>query len=357
MPCNRVRPPQFEGAVVLRQLAYVKAGRVEWQDVPEPELTDPAGALLRPLAVARCDLDLPMVLAGTFPAPFAVGHEFVAEVLSVGDQVTKRRVGEPVLVPFQPSCGGCVACEQGRFAACHRYRAPAGGAFGFGSAGGGHGGAVADVVAVPSADHLLLLAPEGIPTTALCTLPDNLVDAYRAVGPPLSERPGAEVLIVGSAAVSIGLYAVVLAAGLGACNVRYIDRDPERCAIASELGADVHLHDGPWPRRFDRAPITVDNSGDPEGLACTLRSTDDYGVCTGIAIHFTPTTPVPLLDMYTKGVTFHVSRADSRRYLPAVLDLVAEGKVSPMSIPTTVVDWEQAHRSWLEPAIKLVIER
>jgi threonine dehydrogenase-like Zn-dependent dehydrogenase len=122
------------------------------------------------------------------------------------------------------------------------------------------------------------------------------------------------------------------------------------------LGADVLVQNGPWPRHFDRAPITVDNSGDAEGLACTLRSTDDYGTCTGVAIHFTPTTPIPLLEMYTKGITFHVSRADSRRYLPAVIDLVARGLVDPLAVPTTIVDWDQADRAWLEPAIKLVVE-
>ena len=341
----------------MRQLTYVRPGHVEWEDAPPPELTDPAGALVRPLAVARCDLDLAMIATGTFPPPFAIGHEFVAQILTVGDQVGTRQAGERVLVPFQPSCGSCAACRQERFAACHRFRAPAGGAFGFGVAGGGHGGAIADVVAVPCADHMLVPAPQELSSAALSTLPDNLVDAYRTVGPPLSERPGSDVLIVGGTAASVGLYAVMVAIALGAGQVRYIDRDHERCDIASRLGADVFLHEGSWPRRFDRAQITVDNTGDPEGLACTLRSTDDYGICTGIAIHFTPTTPVPLLDMYTKGITLHVSRADSRRHLSTVLDLTVAGVINPLSIPTVVVDWDEAQRAWLEPAIKLVIQR
>jgi threonine dehydrogenase-like Zn-dependent dehydrogenase len=338
-------------------LTYMRSGQIEWEETPEPELIDPSGALVRPVAVARCDLDLPMVTAGIFPPAFAIGHEFVAEILSVGDQVTQRQVGERVLVPFQPSCGSCTACCQARFAACHRFRAPAGGAFGFGAAGGGHGGALADAVVVPCADHLLVPAPDGIPSAVLCTLPDNMVDAYRTVGPPLSQRPGAEVLIVGGTAASVGLYTVAIATALGSGSVRYVDRDPERCAIAAQLGADASVQNGPWPRRFDRALITVDNSGDPEGLACTLRSTDDYGICSAIAIHFTATTPVPLLDMYTKGVTFQVSRADSRLHLSAVVELVVGGRVNPLSIPTTIVDWDEAHHAWLEPAIKLVVVR
>ena len=42
-------------------------------------------------------------------------------------------------------------------------------------------------------------------------------------------------------------------------------------------------------------------------------------------------------------------------YLPEVLDLVAAGRLHPLSVPTTVVDWEQADRRWVEPAIKMVV--
>jgi len=66
---------------------------------------------------------------------------------------------------------------------------------------------------------------------------------------------------------------------------------------------------------------------------------------------------VPLLEMYTRGVTFHVSRADSRRLLPEVIDLVAARRLGPLAIPTTVVPWDQAPTAWLEPATKLVLVR
>ncbi len=211
----------------MRQLTYLEAGRVAWQEAPDPEPADPAGAVVRPLAVARCDLDPIMAGLGIFPGPFAVGHETVAEVVAVGEDVRDRAVGDRVLVPFQVSCGSCDACRDGRFAACHTYRAKAGAAFGFGAAGGGHGGAVADLLAVPHADHLLLAAPAGLTPVALCTLPDNATDGYRAVGPQLAGHPGAEVLVVGGAAASIGLYAVAAAIACGAGRVRYVDADAD----------------------------------------------------------------------------------------------------------------------------------
>jgi threonine dehydrogenase-like Zn-dependent dehydrogenase len=341
----------------MHQLVFEEPGRVAWQQAADPQLTDPAGALVAPLAVARCDLDIAMASLGLFPGPYAVGHEMVGEVVAVGEQVSARAVGDRVLVPFQVSCGACEACLGGRFGACITYRARAGAAFGFGEAGGGHGGAVADVLAVPAADHLLVAAPDGPSATALCTVPDNVVDGYRTVGPPLAEQPGAEVLVVGGAAASIGLYAVAVAVALGASRVRYMDRDADRCEAAEALGAVAERHEGDWPRRFERAPVVVDNTGDVEGLACSLRSTEDYGRCTSVAIHFAPMTPVPLLEMYTHGITFHVSRADSRRFLPEVLELVAAGRLDPLAVPTTVVPWDRADEAWLEPATKLVLER
>lgn len=341
----------------MRQLTYVEAGQVAWQEAPDPEPTDPTGVIVRPLAVARCDLDPIMAGFGIFPGPFAVGHETVAEVVAVGADVRERTAGDRVLVPFQVSCGTCAACRDGRFAACHTYRAKAGCAFGFGEAGGGHGGAVADLLAVPSADHMLIPAPVGLPAAALCTLPDNVTDAYRAVAPQLAERPGAEVLVVGGAAASIGLYAVAAAHACGAGRVRYVDADAARCEAATALGAVVTHLDGPWPRRFDRAPIVVENTADVDGLACALRSTDDYGTCTSVAIHFAPTTPMPLLELYTKGITYHLSRADSRRFLPEVIALAASGALDPLTVPTTIVPWDQGDEAWLRPATKLVLER
>jgi alcohol dehydrogenase len=340
----------------MRQLAFLDPGRVGWQEAPEPRLVDPRGALVRPLAVARCDLDQPMAAFGLFPGPFAVGHETVAEVIAVGDEVREHGVGERVIVPFQVSCGTCVACHDRRFGACHTYRARVGGAFGFGDSGGGHGGAMSDLLEVPGADHMLLPAPEGR-SSALCCLPDNACDAYRTVGPQLAEHPRAEVLIVSGAAPSIGLYAVAFARALGSARVRYVDRDEERCSAAAALGAEVERMDGSWPRRYDRAPITVEATGEVDGLHAVLRSTDDYGFCTSVAIHFAPTVALPLLEMYTRGITFHVSRADSRRLLPDVLELFADGRFDPLAVPTTIVPWDGADKAWLVPATKLVLER
>ena len=283
----------------MRQLTYQGNEQLAWEDVEEPELSAPRSALVRPLAVARCDLDLAMVHQGLFPGPYGVGHEIAGQVIAVGNDVATHRPGDLVIVPFQLSCGTCTSCEHRTFAACSTRRAPIGASFGFGAAGGSFGAGISDIVAVPHADHLLIAAPPGIAPAALAGISDNVTDGYRAV-------------------------------------------------------ADVHI--GPWPRRLSPATITVDATGTPDGLACTLRSTRPYGTCTLVAIYFQPV-EVDLLDLYTRGITIHTSRVDSRRHIPDVLRLVSTGELDPLAIPTTIAPWEQAAEAWLTPATKLIVQR
>jgi alcohol dehydrogenase len=67
--------------------------------------------------------------------------------------------------------------------------------------------------------------------------------------------------------------------------------------------------------------------------------------------------PVPVLEMYTRGITLHTSRAESRRHLPAVLELAASGAFDPLAVPTTTVPFDEAADAWLAPATKLVLTR
>ena len=111
-----------------------------------------------------------------------------------------------------------------------------------------------------------------------------------------------------------------------------------------------------WPRRFDRAPVVVDAPADAGGLACAVRSTEDLGLLTVVGIVFGEA-PLPLLEMYSRGITLHTSRADSRRHLPAVLELAASGAFDPLAVPTTTVPFDRAADVWLQPATKLVLTR
>lgn len=336
-------------------VTYTGPNELEWRESPEPRLSSDGGALVRPRAVATCDLDALIVRGESpFPAPFPIGHECVAEVLDVGDAVASISAGQLVSVPFQISCGECAPCQCGRSANC------AGVAFmstyGFGPAVAQWGGFLSDVVYVPYAEHMLVPIPAGIEPAAVASASDNISDAWRAVGPPLAQEPGAPVLIVGGAgAGSIGLYAVAIAVALGAESVVYVDADARRCATAAALGAETLSE---LPKRLGPFPVTVDSSSDPEALALALRSTAPDGMCTSTAIYFGQQPALPLLEMYTKGITFKTGRVHAREAMEHVLELAATGAIHPELITTRMVAWSDAPEALLERDwTKLVFER
>jgi len=82
-------------------------------------IDDPRQALVRPIAVARCDLDIAFA-QGTVPmqGPFGLGHECVGEVIDLGDAVRTVAIGDRVVVPFQISCGACARCAAGQTGHC-----------------------------------------------------------------------------------------------------------------------------------------------------------------------------------------------------------------------------------------------
>ena len=49
-----------------------------------------------------------------------MGHEFMGEVVEVGPENKKLKVGDRVVVPFTICCGECEQCQRGNFSVCER---------------------------------------------------------------------------------------------------------------------------------------------------------------------------------------------------------------------------------------------
>ena len=341
----------------MQQLTFVEAGRIEFRDVKPPLLEADQQAIVRPLAVARCDLDY-VIARGKAPAPgpFPLGHECVAEVVEIGDRVRQVALGDHVVVPFQISCGSCERCLLGYTASCKAV--PKLAAFGLGPFGGGasFGGAVCELLRIPFADAMLVKLPAGTDPVVAAALGDNAVDGFRTVSAALAQKPGAAVMIAGGGAPSVGLYAVAAARALGAAEVVYVDPSPVRAAIAQKLGAKTILEPCSADLRIGRFPITVDATSREEGLRFCITSTEPEGTLTSVGIYFGDVA-MPLFDMYTRGITFITGRVQARRDLPTALALFAQGTLRLGAVATTIVPWDDAPRAWLENVPKLVLRR
>src|SRR5437764_14936505 len=103
----------------MRQLVFVAPGELEWREAPDPRLQGAGEAIVRPIAASNCDLDTAIVRGDApLPGPFAIGHEFVAEVVETAPRVTEVEVGDRVVVPWKISCGECDSCLSGVPAGC-----------------------------------------------------------------------------------------------------------------------------------------------------------------------------------------------------------------------------------------------
>jgi threonine dehydrogenase-like Zn-dependent dehydrogenase len=179
--------------------------------------------------------------------------------------------------------------------------------YGFGALGGEWGGMLSDLALVPYAEAMLVPLPQAVEPAIVPSAADNMTDGWRAVAPALGKLPAADVLVVGGGGMrSIPLYAVDTALALGAASVTYVDTDPDRLAVAQQLGAKVV--EGNPGRSLGAFPITVDGTGTPDGLVATLRLTDYGGRCTSIG-QLVPEAPLPpIRALHPWGASAHPPR-------------------------------------------------
>ena len=340
----------------MRALMFRGPMALAWEEVETPKLVEPRDALVRPIAVARCDLD-PAIALGLYPmpAPFVMGHEMVGEVVAVGEAISNVRLGDKVIVPFQLSCMTCAPCLRGHTNAC--VNVPSGTAFGLGPHGGiDLGGALAELVRVPWADVMLIPLPEGMDPVVAAGIPDNVSDGYRCVAAPLAERPGAPVLVVGGLAPSVGLYAVMAALALGSERVVYVDDDAARLELAVAAGAEVVDAKDQWDslKLAERFPIVVEANVLDPGRNFALRSVEPCGVCTSVSGGASSRSNLPLQSMYLKGVRYEIGRVHACATARPVLDLVSSGALDPARIINKVVPFSEAVEGMILPVTKVV---
>jgi threonine dehydrogenase-like Zn-dependent dehydrogenase len=334
----------------MRELRVSGLGSVDWSETAPPRLESAAAAIVQPVAVATCDFDHLLVSgAMRVPAPFAIGHECVAKVIAVGEHVRSVALGELVVVPFQIACGSCGTCLRGRSSSCERV--PWLSCYGLGQLGGAWGGVVADQLLVPYADAMLVPLPAGVSANQAAAVSCNISDAYRCVAPPGANLSGARVFIASGAFRNIALYATSIAKSLGA-HVDFYDANPHVRARAEALGA----RSCETPSDVEQAAyaISVDASMDRSLLTLALNATAPAGICTASTMYMGEATPLPLLDMFKRGLTFRTGQPDVRTDMVPVLELLAQGTLDLSAITDAVVDWEDAPAAFRSGAGKYI---
>jgi threonine dehydrogenase-like Zn-dependent dehydrogenase len=341
----------------MQRLEFIKKNQLEWREVPTPIISGLNQAIIRPLAVSRCDLDLPILRGQTlFRAPFPIGHEFVGEISSLSDDLADVfKIGMKVAIPFQISCGHCHYCKTERSKSCSSV--PHASTYGMGKSGKDFGGALTDAVLVPYAKEMLVPIKDSTDLVSIASISDNLVEAWKLAGIFLNANKNQSVLILGGAAASISLYTASLAKFMGAPEILYMDTDVSRLQLAESMDVKVEqVKEFPkaTSKRYD---IVAEASGTKEGWMCGLRSLDVDGKFGSASIFWSNDFPIPYLDLYNFGATINIGRVKSREWIPEILRLVEDNGYNPSNVVTRTGKWEDAKDAFLLDESKLVIVR
>ena len=98
-------------------------GDVQIVDVSEPEILNSRDAVIKVTSTAICGSDLHLYngLVPTMEKGDILGHEFMGEVVEVGNEVHSVKAGDRVVASFPISCGNCFFCQKELFSLCENY--------------------------------------------------------------------------------------------------------------------------------------------------------------------------------------------------------------------------------------------
>jgi 2-desacetyl-2-hydroxyethyl bacteriochlorophyllide A dehydrogenase len=318
--------------VTIRALTFHGKGDIRCESRPDPTPPDAHGALLRVERAAICGSDLHLY-HGDLPVAetgFAVGHEFVGEVVETGSAVRDFKAGDRVLCAGVIGCGLCGACRAGRVVRCERRQTRV---FGMGAA---LPGGQAEAVAVPGADHALRRIPDGVSVEQAVLLTDILPTAfYGARGAEI--RPGQTVAVIGLGPV--GLLAVECAQLFGPARVLAIDRIPERLAAAEALGATpVHVD------RAAEAALAATGGAGPDAvieavgadatIQLAIQLVRAAGGVSVVGVNLNLAFPFPMALALMKDLTFRIGICPVPELWDELVPLVQAGRIRPERVFT-----------------------
>ena len=229
----------------------------------------------------------------TIPVPMHVGHEYVGEIVEMGQEVRGFQIGDRVSGEGHITCGHCRNCRAGRRHLCRNTT----------GVGVNREGCFAEFLSIPAFNAF--------------KIPDSISDDLAAIFDPYGNAThtalsfnlvGEDVLITGAG--PIGIMAVAIARHVGARHVVVTDVNDYRLGLALKMGAT---------RAVNVANALLKNVMDELGMV--------EGFDVGMEMSGVPSAFQSLLENMNHG-----------------------GKVALLGIPpsNTVIDWNQVIFKGLE---------
>lgn len=208
----------------MKALAKLKAEEGIWMtDAPVPEMGH-NDLLIKIRKSAICGTDVHIYnwdewSQKTIPVPMVVGHEYVGEVVGIGQEVKGFEIGDRVSGEGHITCGHCRNCRGGRTHLCRNTV----------GVGVNRPGSFAEYLVIPAFNAF--------------KIPDNISDDLASIFDPFGnavhtalsfDLVGEDVLVSGAG--PIGIMAAAVAKHVGARNVVITDVNEYRLELARKMG-------------------------------------------------------------------------------------------------------------------------
>jgi len=366
---------------------------VRVDEVDDPSIQEPTDAIVRITSSGICgsDLHLYSVLGMFMEEGDILGHEPMGIVEEVGAEVKQVQAGDRVVIPFNIVCGRCWMCERGLFAQCEttqlREEGKGASLFGYTKLYGSVPGGQAEYLRVPQAHFGPIKVPEGPPDERFVYLSDVLPTAWQAV--VYADVPaGGSVAVFGLG--PIGQMCCRIARHRGAGLVVGIDLVRERLELARRHGVETvdleeaedvvkhlrELTDGRGPdsvidavgmeahgapvaelmqkataRLPDRVGVALAERAGIDRLSALRAAIETVrrgGTLSVIGVYGGQADPLPMMDLFDKGVQIRMGQAHVKRWIPDLLPLVTDDgdPLGTEDLATHVLPLEEARYAY-----------
>ena len=311
---------------------------IERVDDPTPSAS---GVVLQVEASGVCRSDWHGWLGhdGDIHLPHVPGHELAGSIVEMGAKVTSWKVGDRVTVPFVAGCGICPECIHGDHQVCRNQFQPGFTAW----------GSFAEFVALDYADTNLVRVPPALSSTTAASLGCRFATSFRAIVDQARIKPGQILAVHGCG--GIGLSAIIIGKAFGA-EVVAVDVSPDALLLAERVGADhvVNVND------VDSVPLAVheltnggahasiDAVGSPTTARNSVLSLRRRGkhVQIGLLSGEHARAPLPLDRVIAWELEILGSHGMPSHRYPAMLDLIADGRLNPDHLVESTVTLSEA---------------
>ena len=209
----------------MKALSKLKAETGIWMTDTEKPTMGHNDLLIKIRKTAICGTDMHIYnwddwAQATIPVPMVVGHEYVGEVVNMGQEVRGFSIGDRVSGEGHITCNHCRNCRAGRVHLCRNTV----------GVGVNREGSFAEYLVIPAYNAF--------------KIPDNISDELASIFDPFGnavhtalsfDLVGEDVLITGAG--PIGIMAAAVAKHVGARHVVITDINPYRLALAEKMGA------------------------------------------------------------------------------------------------------------------------